>query len=212
MGGVPLRFPELRFAFQEGGTAWACNVYSDVIGHWEKRNAEAVTRYDPAELDREMLDLAVRPLRRRSSPGRLSRLDEGLGLLSEPMIEGASIDDFAESLLSSLRTSRTYSTPSSSSAARPMTPWLPWPSTNASTHGGARTPALFASDIGHRDVPDFCRVLEEAWEPVEQGLLDPEGFRHFTFANPVRLWAGTNPGFFEGTSVEEAVREELTRL
>ena len=30
---------------------------------------------------------------------RLSRLDEGLGLLSEPMIEGASIDDFAESLL-----------------------------------------------------------------------------------------------------------------
>ena len=68
MGGVPRRFPELRFAFQEGGTAWACNLYSDVIGHWEKRNAEAVRRYDPAELDRSMLGLAVRPFRRGSGP------------------------------------------------------------------------------------------------------------------------------------------------
>ena len=76
---------------------------------------------------------------------------------------------------------------------------------------GARIPALFASDIGHWDVPDFRKVLEEAWELVEHGLLDAEGFRHFTFANPVRLWAGTNPGFFEGTSVEKAVTEELTR-
>ena len=76
---------------------------------------------------------------------------------------------------------------------------------------GARIPALFASDIGHWDVPDFRQVLEEAWELVEHGLLDSEGFRHFTFANPVRLWAGTNPGFFEGTPVEEAVTEELTR-
>ena len=41
-GGVPLRFPELRFAFQEGGTAWACNLYSDIVGHWEKRNDRAV--------------------------------------------------------------------------------------------------------------------------------------------------------------------------
>jgi hypothetical protein len=47
---------------------------------------------------------------------------------------------------------------------------------------------------------------------VEHGLLDAEGFRHFTFVNPVRLWTGTNPGFFEGTSVEKAVAEELTRL
>jgi hypothetical protein len=77
---------------------------------------------------------------------------------------------------------------------------------------GARIPALFASDIGHWDVPDFRKVLEEAWELVEHGLLDPEGFRHFTFANPVRLWAKTNPGFFEGTCVEKAVTEELTRL
>ena len=54
-------------------------------------------------------------------------------------------------------------------------------------------------------------MLLEAWELVEHGLLDSEGFRHFTFANPVGLWAGTNPGFFDGTAVEEAVKEELAR-
>ena len=43
-------------------------------------------------------------------------------------------------------------------------------------------------------------------------VLYHEGFRQFTFANPVRLWAGTNPKFFEGTCVEDAVAKELIRL
>ena len=68
MGGVPRRFPELRFAFQEGGTAWACNLYSDVIGHWEKRNAEAVSFYDPAELDRSLLGSLFNHFARGSGP------------------------------------------------------------------------------------------------------------------------------------------------
>src|SRR3984957_15176473 len=101
MGGVPLRFPGLRFAFQEGGTAWACNLYSDVIGHWEKRNAEAVRRYDPNELDRGLLTSLFDQFAADSVRNRLSRLDEGLSLLSEPMVEGANIDDFAESLIGS---------------------------------------------------------------------------------------------------------------
>jgi hypothetical protein len=108
-------------------------------------------------------------------------------------------------------TSKTCSVASTSSAARLTTPW-PLAFDERLNPLGARLPALFASDIGHWDVPDFRKVLEEAWELVEHGLLDAEGFRHFTFANPVRLWAGTNPGFFEGTSVEKAATEELTGL
>ena len=53
---------------------------------------------------------------------------------------------------------------------------------------GARIPALFASDIGHWDVPDFRRVLEEAWELVEHGLLDSEGFA--TSPSPIRCASG----------------------
>lgn len=210
MGGVPMRFPELRFAFQEGGTAWACNLYSDVIGHWEKRNAEAVTRYDPAELDREMLTSLFDRFAEGPVRERLSRLGEGLRLLSEPMTEGASTNDFAESLLSSTEDIKDVFSSQYFFGCEADDPMAAVAFDERLNPLGARIPALFASDIGHWDVPDFRRVLEEAWELVELGLLDSEGFRHFTFTNPVRLWAGTNPGFFEGTSVERAVREELT--
>jgi predicted TIM-barrel fold metal-dependent hydrolase len=212
MGGVPLRFPELRFAFQEGGTAWACNLYSDVIGHWEKRNAEAVRRYDPSELDRGMLASLFDEFSEDSVRERLSRLDEGLNLLSEPMVEGESVDDFAESLIGSPKDIRHVFSRQYFFGCEADDPMAAVAFDERLNPLGARIPALFASDIGHWDVPDFRGVLEEAWELVEHGLLDPEGFRQFTFANPVRLWTGTNPKFFEGTRVEDAVREELTRL
>ena len=42
MGGVTRRFPELNFAFLEGGAAWAVSLFADLIGHWEKRNRTAM--------------------------------------------------------------------------------------------------------------------------------------------------------------------------
>jgi predicted TIM-barrel fold metal-dependent hydrolase len=51
LGGVPHRFPSLRFAFQEGGVGWAASLYSSLISHWEKRNRDAIGHYDPATLD-----------------------------------------------------------------------------------------------------------------------------------------------------------------
>jgi hypothetical protein len=212
MGGVPRRFPELRFAFQEGGTAWACNLYSDVIGHWEKRNVEAVRRYDPAELDRDMLTSLFDRFADGPIKERISRLNEGLSLLSEPMAAGASIDDFAESLLRSPEDIKDVFSRQFFFGCEADDPMAAVAFDQRLNPLRARIPALFASDIGHWDVPDFRQVLEEAWELVDHGLLDAEGFRQFTFGNPVRLWAGTNPGFFKGTSVEEAVTEELTRL
>src|SRR5262249_6589978 len=41
-GGVTRRFPDLNFAFLEGGVGWACMLYADLIGHWEKRNGRAI--------------------------------------------------------------------------------------------------------------------------------------------------------------------------
>ncbi len=68
-GGVPMRFPELRFAFLEGGAAWACNLLSDILGHWEKRNRDAITQYDPAALDRAGVGRALRAACRRPDAG-----------------------------------------------------------------------------------------------------------------------------------------------
>jgi hypothetical protein len=69
--------------------------------------------------------------------------------------------------------------------------------------GGRRLGALFASDIGHWDVPDVRQVLAEAHELVEDGKLTEADFAEFTFANAVRLWG---PRFFEGTVVESAAK------
>ena len=47
-------------------------------------------------------------------------------------------------------------------------------------------------------------VLPEAWELVEHGHIDDD-FRAFTSDNPLSLWAQTQPGFFAGTAVVDAV-------
>ena len=55
MDGVPKRFPSLQFAFLEGGVGWGCNLYSDILSHYEKRNRESVQNYNPAHLDRKLI-------------------------------------------------------------------------------------------------------------------------------------------------------------
>jgi hypothetical protein len=70
---------------------------------------------------------------------------------------------------------------------------------------GSRLKAIMSSDMGHWDVTDMTRILEEAYGMVESGLLDEHSFRDFVFANPASLHARMNPEFFKGTVVENAV-------
>jgi hypothetical protein len=76
---------------------------------------------------------------------------------------------------------------------------------------GARLKAVFSSDIGHWDVPDMREVTEEAYELVEKEVITPEDFRDFVFTNPVTLWTGMNPEFFQGTVVEKEVEKLLAQ-
>ena len=56
MGGVTHRFPDLPFVFLEGGAAWGAILYSDLVGHWDKRSGhEMRTRLDPANIDSALL-------------------------------------------------------------------------------------------------------------------------------------------------------------
>jgi hypothetical protein len=55
LGGVTRRFPQLRFAFLEGGVGWASQLFGDLIEHWERRNAKALERMNPTRLDRKLL-------------------------------------------------------------------------------------------------------------------------------------------------------------
>jgi predicted TIM-barrel fold metal-dependent hydrolase len=208
-GGVPLRYPQLRFAFLEGGAAWASNLYSDVLAHWEKRNVGAIAQYDPAALDRELLGSLFEHHAEPSVRERLDRLDDGLHMLSEPIIGGDLVDEFAESRVQSADDIREVFTRQYFFGCEADDPMTAIAFDTKLNPLGARLPAIFASDIGHWDVPDFASVLPEAWELVERGHLDPADFRAFTFENPVALWTATNPHVFDGTAVEADVHKLL---
>jgi hypothetical protein len=74
---------------------------------------------------------------------------------------------------------------------------------------GAQVPAIFASDLGHWDVPEFDEPLEEAYELVEKGILDETQLRTFLFENPLRFYGSLNPDFFKGTVLEQAAAADL---
>jgi hypothetical protein len=76
---------------------------------------------------------------------------------------------------------------------------------------GARLYALYGSDLGHWDVPDMVEAAHEAYELVEKGVLSEENFRDLVFTNAVEFWTSTNPNFFQGTIVEDAVKQMLPR-
>src|SRR5215212_1575363 len=58
LGGVVRRHPKLNFGFMEGGVSWACQMYGDLIEHWEKRQRAELQypdRTDMAQL-RQYID------------------------------------------------------------------------------------------------------------------------------------------------------------
>ena len=75
----------------------------------------------------------------------------------------------------------------------------------------AQIRAIFSSDIGHWDVTDMSETVEEAWELVEDGLINEADFRDFTFANAATMWAEADASFFEGTVVEGAVKALIAK-
>ena len=205
MSGVTRRFPTLRFAFLEGGVAWACSLYADLIGHWEKRNAVAVENYNPASLDRKMyLDL-FRRYGGKMVEGKLEAM-ASRRMLGDPDQPGER-DDWARCGIRRAEDIKMLFVPSFYFGCEADDPMNSLAFNSKLLPFGARLNAVFSSDIGHWDVPDMTEVTEEAYELVEHGLINQDDFRDFVFANPARLWAEMNPDFFKGTVVEDAVKK-----
>jgi predicted TIM-barrel fold metal-dependent hydrolase len=207
LGGVPARFPKLRFAFLEGGVAWGASLYASLLGVYEKRNVEAIEHLNPSRLDRALLVELLREHGPTAISDRLDRIDEGMLLLNDPDDPPGSRDDFAASGvkgpegIEEIFTSRFFF---GCEADDPMNALAFAKDINPR---GAELRAIFASDIGHWDVQDFREVLPEAWELVENGALDEAQFRAFTCDNAARLMTSTNPDFFKGTAVEAVVAD-----
>jgi predicted TIM-barrel fold metal-dependent hydrolase len=201
-GGAMARFPELRFAFLEGGVAWACNLLADVVGHFEKRNRQALDHYDPAALDRRALAELLARYGDEPFTTRADRLAQTLSFLSDPDEDPAVLDEWAQSGVTSVADIVEIFTERCFFGCEADDPMNALAFDARINPGGSRLRAMFASDIGHWDVPDFTGVLPEAWELVEDGLVDRQQFSDFMFGNVTRLFTGTNPHFFEGTVVE----------
>ncbi|MGD9615117.1 MAG: amidohydrolase [Alphaproteobacteria bacterium] len=202
LGGVTRRFPQLRFAFLEGGVGWGAQLFGDLMEHWERRNIKALENMKPEKLDRDLLMSYVEKygykehaeaLRARDgwpdpemrSTGGLTELDDfaalkftgkqdWIDLFVTPYYFGCEADDRMNA-----------------TAFLKLNPF------------DAQLNAIYSSDIGHFDVIDMREPLPEAYELVEDGYISEANFRDFVFENAVRLWGTQNPDFFKGTTVEK---------
>ena len=212
-GGVPHRFPDLKFCFLEGGAGWAAQLYNSLFEYWEKRKLDSLSRnLDPAKLDIDLLvemakiygDERLTPERIRAEPHQ-----PGTTQLFVPPEE---LDDFAGTGINGGRDilrifdNNFYF---GSEADDRMTAVAFDTKLN---HYGAKMNAVLGSDIGHWDVPDMTKVMVEAYELVDDGFMDEEAFREFTYGNVVRMHAGMNPAFFKGTIVEQEVASNLEQF
>jgi predicted TIM-barrel fold metal-dependent hydrolase len=209
MSGVTRRFPTLKFAFLECGVNWACSLYADMIGHWEKRNGQAMDNYNPANLNRELLLDLYRRYGGKMVEGKLDQVGKGGGMLAGSKEDPAMRDEWAPCGIEKPEDIRDLFVPNfyfGCEADDPM---------NASAFNtkvnpfGAQLKAIFSSDLGHWDVPDMTEVTEEAYELVEKGAITQDNFRDFVFTHPAKLWTDMNPDFFRGTVVEKDVKKLL---
>ncbi len=202
MGGVTRRFPTLRCAFLEGGVGWACNLYADLIGHWQKRNPQGLENYNPANLNREQLaDLYWRYGGKLATERYAQMARSG----TPPGGPEDGVDEWAACHITRAEDIRDLFIPHFYFGCEADDPMNAWAFSTKVNPFGARLKAIFSSDIGHWDVPDMTKVVEEAHELVDKGVLSAEDFRDFVFTNPVTLWTALNPDFFKGTVVEGAV-------
>lgn len=208
-GGVAQRFPNLRFGFLEGGVGWAANLFSDILGHYEKRNQDAIAHYDPTELDRNLIEQLLEEHAPAPVKGALDRLDDALLMLSDPEEDRSLANEFAEAGIESADDVKSVFEQKYFFGCEADDPMNALAFDKEKIPMGARLNAIFASDIGHWDVPDFREVLPEAWELVEDGHLDRDDFRAFTCDNAIQLLGGARPDFFEGTVVESYAKERL---
>lgn len=199
LGGVTDRFPELRVGFLEGGVGWACSLYSDLLGHWEKRNANSIGQLDPDVLDVEGF---MQYVTKYGDDATLQNADRIREFFGRPAARPAQLDEFERVHVNSKAEFRDKFVPRFFFGCEADDPLIAWAFRSDVNPQGAILQPLFGSDISHWDVPDMTEPVEEAYELVEHGLLDDEQFKQFVFTNAVKLHASTNPNFYVGTSVE----------
>jgi predicted TIM-barrel fold metal-dependent hydrolase len=206
LGGVTRRFPELRFSFLEGGVGWACTVYHDLVGHWQKRNTKALEPYNPATRDERLMRTLFREYGGEHGDGMVERIDEDRSqLLWGAEEDPARLDEWAESGVRSKEDIRDLFVPRFFFGCEGDDRLAALAFDRRRNPFGSRLNAVYSSDIGHFDLPDMRDAAAEAYELLEEELITEADFRDFVFVNAVRAKTDLNPAFFKGTRVEADV-------
>ena len=208
MGGVTQRFPELAFGLLEGGVSWACQLYANIVSHWEKRNRETIHQLDPARIE---TDLVLRLFAEYADDlfhADVAGLEDAFAKL-EP--EPPFTDEWEPCGIENRQDIHDRFVPSFFFGCEADDPGVVWAFNTKANPMGAKLGAMFSSDMGHWDVPDMIGILGEAYELVEKELLTSEDFCDFVYRNPVRFYTRLNPDFFRGTRVEAEVDSLLER-
>ena len=212
LGGVTRRFPGLRVAMLEGGVGWACSLFGDLIEHYETRNIRTIREeLDPMLLDQEEFQRLAREF---GPVGKAGREHIEGAVLTTPGHQhnrptDAELDEFAALGLTSPDEIPELFLPNFYFGCEPDDPMNALAFQEDFWPYGATFNAIYGSDIGHFDVPDMTKVLDEAYRPVRKGTMKPEHFRNFVFENPVRFYTDTNPEFFADTVVADDVQRMI---
>jgi predicted TIM-barrel fold metal-dependent hydrolase len=211
MGGVTHRFPTLKYAFLEGGSAWASQLYNSLFEYWEKRNLEALRRnLDPAKLD---IDLLIEKFEKYGNdyltPERI-RAEPHQPTSSQLFVPPEEVDDFKLTGVTKAEDIRDIFSKNFYFGCEADDSLNGVAFDSKINHYGLKLNAILGSDIGHWDVPDMTKVMVEAYEMVDDGFMDDDDFRDFTFGNVVTMHTGMNPDFFKGTVVEDEVNKYLS--
>ncbi|MGI9433037.1 MAG: amidohydrolase family protein [Myxococcota bacterium] len=207
MGGVTHRFPELAFGLLEGGVSYGCQLFADIVGHWEKRNHETIHHLDPKRMDLEMIlrlfDEYGDDRFHANVPGLRDALEK---LEPEPPF----LDEWEACGVESREDIRDRFVPSFYFGCEADDPGVALAFDRRLNPMDSRLNAMFSSDLGHWDVTDMGEILGEAYELVEKGLIDEDDFRDFVCTNPISFYTRMNPNFFDGTRIEDEARKLVT--
>jgi predicted TIM-barrel fold metal-dependent hydrolase len=205
-GGVPHRFPTLRFAWLEGGASWGAQLLVALVDRWNKRGGSNIDALDPCHVDVDEYlrlmdeygaDALTGPTGTRHEPRRA--VDD-----TKPAI----IDDFhACGVESAADIVALFDRYFFGCEADDRT--TAWAFERRVNPGASAIRAMLGTDIGHWDVADADHAIPEAFELLDDGLLDADDFRAFVCDNAVLLHASANPAFFDGTPVEAYARQLL---
>ena len=208
MGGVTRRFPELRVALLEGGVVNGSRMYVDIHARWKKRNLTAIENMNPANIDAVRARELFTEFGNQATLANLDQLEESLGIGHQKVPLDVR-DDFSAMQVECAEDIRDLFIPNFyfGCEADDSLAFMAFNRKAYPTHAQVR--AIMSFDLGHWDVTDMNGAAAEAYEQLEDGLIDETDFRTFAFSNSVQLYAGPNPDFFKGTCIEAEASAEL---